>query len=358
MLIRKIVCSCVVLFLFLLSSSPLFAADGLIKKVVFHEKNGGSESVAFYLNGPWLPKAFALKGENPRVVFDFMETSLAGTVPSSIEASGDMIRKIRIGRHSNKTRVVMDLTAGGTFSFDQNFNESENILTIQLFPADSPETEKKLVIKADQEKKITPESVVELKEETVSETIIVVEPKQETVELIEIAEEVKAVEEVKVAVKKETISEETTEIAKPETVTQEVKDERDPALDPLLYDVSFENTSSKGEMVLFKLNGFYPPIVSGEEEGTPLVICDFAGTRIGEKVVRELATHGEYIERVSVKQLNDSDLIRVTLELVPDKNYDLQQVFFKEDNLFVIIVNTYKVTEATEVTEATKDTKE
>ena len=36
---------------------------------------------------------------------------------------------------------------------------------------------------------------------------------------------------------------------------------------------------------------------------------------------------------------------RVTLELVPNKNYDLQQVFFKEDNLFVIIVNTYNQTE-------------
>jgi len=350
MLIRKIVYSCVVVFLFLFSSSSLFAADGLIKKVVFHGKIGGSESVVFYLNGPWLPKAFALKGEKPRVVFDFLETGLARTVPSSIETSGDMIRKIRIGRHSNKTRVVMDLTAGGSFNFDQNFDESENILTIQLFPADSPEIEKKLVIKADQEKRITPEPVVELKEETVSETIIVVEPNQEIVEVVEIVEEVKTVEEVELVAAKEIISEETTEVVVVEKITPEVKDERDPALDPLLDDVSFENTSSKGEMVLFTLNGFYPPTVSGEEEGTPLVICDFAGTRIGEKVVRELATHGEYIERVSVKQLNDSDLIRVTLELVPNKNYDLQQVFFKEDNLFVIIVNTYKEIEVTEDT--------
>ncbi|MCI5158676.1 MAG: hypothetical protein D3906_09615 [Candidatus Electrothrix sp. AUS1_2] len=32
--------------------------------------------------------------------------------------------------------------------------------------------------------------------------------------------------------------------------------------------------------------------------------------------------------------------IRVVLDLVPNYSYDLQQVFFKEENLFVIIINT------------------
>ena len=115
-----------------------------------------------------------------------------------------------------------------------------------------------------------------------------------------------------------------------------------PVPDALLFDVAFENTSNKGEMVLFKLNGFYPPTVSGKEEGTPLVICDFAGTRLGNTVLKDQVIHGEYVERVSIQQLEDSDLIRVTLELIPSKNYDLQQVFFKEDNLFVIIINSYE----------------
>jgi hypothetical protein len=331
MQLRKTVSSCVVLFLFLLSSSPLFAAEGLIKKVVFHETNGQSESVVFYLDGPWLPKAFALKGENPRVVFDFMETRLARSVPSSIAAKGDMIKKIRIGRHSNKTRVVMDLAPGGTIDFDQKFNEKENILTIQLYPAAVPEKIETIVIKAEQEKVVTPEPLVVPQEEIVVAAAVVEEQKQEAVEVTETVEEV--VEVV------------TAEVAAIEEVIPVVKEETDPALDPLLTEISFENTSSKGEMVLFKLNGFYPPTVTGKEEGTPLVICDFAGTRLGDKVVKELATHGEYVEKVSVKQLKDSDLIRVTLELVPNKSYDLQQVFFKEDSLFVIIINTYNLPE-------------
>lgn len=330
MQLRKIVSSCVILFVFFLFSCPLFAAEGLIKKVVFHETNGQSESVDFYLNGPWLPEAFALKGENPRVVFDFMETRLAGSVPSSIAAKGDMIKKIRIGRHSNKTRVVMDLAVSGMIDFDLKFNEKENILTVQLYPVGVPDKIETVVIKAEQEKIVTPEPLVATQEETVV-AAVVEKPKQEAVEVTGTVEDV--VEVVPA------------EVAAVEEVVPVVKEDSDPALDPLLTEISFENTSSKGEIVLFKLNGFYPPTVTGEEEGTPLVICDFAGTRLGDKIVKELATHGEYVEKVSVKQFKDSDLIRVTLELVPNKSYDLQQVFFKEDSLFVIIINTYNLAE-------------
>jgi hypothetical protein len=292
---RKIVLSLAVLFSLFLFFGSLHAAEGLVEKVDFQKEDGKIESVVFHLNGPWLPRVFSLKGDNPRVVFDFMETGLARGVPSFIDAQGIMIRKIRIGRHSNKTRVVIDLTAGGEVNFEQQFDENTNILTIQLFPADFPEKQNDEVV---------------AREVTVTEPVAAVMAPESAPEVVETVETVKSV---------------------PPPVEEE-----GPVPDPLLFDVAFENTSSKGEMVLFKLNGFYPPTVSGEEEGTPLVICDFVGTRLGETVVKDQVIHGEYIERVRVQQLEDSDLIRATLELIPNKNYDLQQVFFKEDNLFVI----------------------
>jgi AMIN domain-containing protein len=321
---RSTVFSLAVLFFLLLFSGSLYAAEGLIQKVEFQKEDGKIESVLFHLNGPWLPKVFALKGDNPRVVFDFMETGLARSVPSSIDAKGAMVRKIRMGRHGSKTRVVIDLTVGGEFNFDQQFDESNNILTIHLFPADFPEKQDdevvveevaatepiKAVVVAEPEPK--PEPKPELKPEPKAE------PAQEAVKTVEKAENTATVESVIVPA-----------------------EDDGPVPDALLFNVSFENTSNKGEMVLFKLNGFYPPTVSGKEEGTPLVICDFAGTRLGDEVVKEQIVHGEYVERVTVQQLENSELIRVTVELVPSKNYDLQQVFFKEDNLFVIIVNSY-----------------
>ena len=302
----KIIICLTVLLLFFLFSGSIHAADGLIKDITFQGKNENSESVMFHLNGPWLPQAFAINGGAPRVVFDFADTRLAKTVPSSIDTKGSIIRKIRIGIHSNKTRVVMDLAAGEKCNFDQQFDETTNILTIQLYPINSPEK---------QDKKPVVAAVVE----------------KNSIETV--AEEERVEQEGVVAAA---------------TVAEKQKEETGPAPDPLLSDVSFENTSNKGEMVLFKLNGFYPPAVSGKEDGTPLVICDFSGTRLGEKVVKKQVCHGEFIERINVQQLEESDLIRVTLELVPKNNYDLQQVFFKEDDLFVIIVNPYNATDKPE----------
>jgi len=231
---------------------------------------------------------------------------MARSITTTIETQGSMIHKIRLGRHSNKTRVVIDLAAGGEFNFDQQFDENNNILTIQLFPADFPEKEKVVAKEV-----IAAKPVVEAKP---------TEPVQEVTEVVEIEE----IEEIK----------ETAEVVEQETAehvatTPAPVEEEGPVVDPLLLDVTFENTSNKGEMVLFKLNGFYPPSVTGEEEGTPLVICDFAGTRLDEKITRTQAIHGEYIEQVTIQQPEDSDLVRVIIELVPNKNYDLQQVFFQ-----------------------------
>lgn len=312
----RIIFSLTVLIVFSLFSGSLHAADGLIEKVIFHGKDGNRESVVFHLNGPWLPKAFALKGDNPRVVFDFMGTKLGRSVPSAIDTQGTMIRKIRTGRHSNKSRVVLDLVTDGVFSFDQQFDETSNVLTIQLFSADVPEK---------RNEKIVEEAIVE------ESSVVIIEDKKPTEQEV-VAPSPLVVQEQEKKVVETVVVEESPLPAEKEKLTLS---------DPLLVDVSFENTSSKGEMILFKLNGFYPPTVKGKEDGTPHVVCTFTGTRLGKNVVKEQLIQGEYIQRVSIQQMKDPDLIEVTLELMPDNNYDLQQVFFKEDNLFVVIVNTY-----------------
>ena len=298
MMNRKFVYVYAILCFLLLSSGKINAAEGMIEKVSFQENNGETESVVFHLNGPWLPKMFALKGDNPRVVFDFIDTDFGADVPLDINADGAMVRKIRLGRHSNKTRVVVDLVKNSDINFDQQFDESSNVLTINLIPLS-----------------------------TAAEPEVV----QENVEQVIVKELAQA---PLVTVQSETID-------KKAITPPPVQKKSEPISDPLLTDVSYENTSDKGEMVLFKLNGFYPPTVSGKEENTPLVICDFPGARLGKEVRLEQEIHGKFIQQVDVKKIEGSDIVRVTIELTPNNNYDLQQVFFKEDNLFIIIVNTY-----------------
>ena len=303
------------LFFVLLPSVSSLAAVSVIEDVRFQRNGDGSESVIFQLSGPSLPRAFVLQGENPRVVFDFLDTQLFRTVPPVLAANGNMVDKVRMGRHTDKVRVVFDLATAGAVNFDQDFDEQQNILTIKLFSSEYPAKHEEQVVEA-----------------------FVTSPPVAEPESVETVGVVKTVEP---------------QLVPPEEVVSDYKPQRaeviasvDVVNNPLLPEallsaVSFENTSNKGEMVLFKLNGFYPPEVSGEEKGTPKVTCVFTAIRLGEDVAAEQNIPGEYVKKISVSQMNSSNSIQVVMELAPNKNYDLQQVFFKEDNLFVIIVNSY-----------------
>ncbi|MCG6930330.1 MAG: AMIN domain-containing protein [Desulfofustis sp.] len=107
---------------------------------------------------------------------------------------------------------------------------------------------------------------------------------------------------------------------------------------PVLLDVSFEQAINNSETVLFKLSHFYPPLVFGIEKGAPRVVCDFHDAKIGADVPSQIEAGGKYVNRITVASLKDPDKVRVELELVPNHHYDLQQLFFKEDNLFVVNV--------------------
>ena len=111
---------------------------------------------------------------------------------------------------------------------------------------------------------------------------------------------------------------------------------------PILESVTFDGKSPKGEMVLFKLSDFHPPEVHGVEEGIPRVICDFKDTRLADSAQNLIKTDGQNVKIIRISKTRNPEKVRVVLDLVPNRSYDLQQVFFKEDNLFVIIVNTVK----------------
>jgi hypothetical protein len=111
-----------------------------------------------------------------------------------------------------------------------------------------------------------------------------------------------------------------------------------PAAKPQLVEVSYENSSSKGEMIFFRLSGFHPPEVTAEESETPQVHCEFAGMELGDEVQREIEARGAYVQKIV--STADAGKVRVSIDLTVGRDYDLRQVFFKEDNLFVLIVNT------------------
>jgi len=116
----------------------------------------------------------------------------------------------------------------------------------------------------------------------------------------------------------------------------------------VLESIVFENNPTRGEMVQFSLTRFHPPELFGIEEGVPRIICDFPETKPGKKLPKSIKTNGRWIKVIRIGSHQNPDRVRVVFDLAPGYNYDLQQVFFKEENVFALIVNAGRAVPAAE----------
>ncbi len=369
--------------------SPASAHAGhdqpLLENIIFDSSGGDQEQISFKLNGAHIPKIFALDGKEPKVVFDFPDTKTSDLINQIIKTNGKFIKRIRIGLHEGpnpKTRVVFDLRPNKKIDFEQQFDNASNTLVITVFHAGSQPAEPKNSTRetavAEPEKKPSAETPIldkqaQWEEELKAKEGIVKEPKKEVI----VKQETPPVEEPPVVTppKEEVIApappppatvvaEKKMEKAAPPTPAEKPLKTKSPQTDlaqptlsdnlgreplqagkaPVLHSIEFDDTSSRGEMVLFQLNDFYPPIVFGIEEGSPRVVCDFMNTKMSKGVKRLIESKGQFVQNIRTADHKDPDKIRTVIDLAPKNNYDLQQVFFKEENLFILIVNTIKDT--------------
>ena len=284
--------------------------------------SSNADQVTFKLNGSYSPKVFTLKGEKPRVVFDFQGVQFTENIKNIMQTNGSIIKQIRVGLHKGtpiKTRVVFDLSTTKEIFIDQQFDDKTSTLTATLSTLEFSSPETKQAGSA-----LTPKQEQHVNAETpLPSTVPMTAPAQNTPQ-------------------PKTVSPSTSsqgKIASPHKQNT-TPDSAQTANAPLLREISFDKSSNKGEMVLFKLNGFYPPVVQGVEEGLPRAVCDFQNTQMAEGVKSIKKANGKFVKSIRVGKHKNPEKIRVVLDLEPNNNYDLQQVFFREDNLFVIIVNT------------------
>lgn len=300
--------------LIVMSLPATFAASSAAVVIESISHNVGSETkekLTFKLSGPAGPKIFTIKGDNPRLVIDFPNSAYAGKGVISL-ADGKLATTIRTGLHltpDQKTRVAVDLAKQIPVRYTSEYSEADNTLTIELV-SDGQEQPKKEVAPLGKRETKTPQpSPPEVVSKPVEEKPVPpVFPPQEPVKKI------------------------TAVPASPETAVAKTEN-------PQLLEISFDDSSNKGEMVLFHLTTFHPPTVSAMEKDNPRVFCDFMGMDLGKGVEENIAAKGKYVERISTSRQSKPDKIRVVLNLSPNRDYDLQQVFFKNDNLFVLIVN-------------------
>jgi hypothetical protein len=296
-------------FLFVCLLLPLTAFAEPEKAVLItsisHTKNSAvKETITFTLTAPVVPKIFTIRGENPRLVLDFPQSDYTGN--NSIALPGSLLAAaMRIGFHQSpvrKTRVVVDLSKDIHVHYDTEYFAEAHTLVVTLSSA----TEKPQQVFSPELSQQSPKAP----------------PGQEELSARPLDEK-----PVPPAFSDRAEAEQPDTEGAPAPVV------------PVILEISFDDSSSKGEMALFRLNDFFPPTVSAIEKSSPRVICDFLATDIGPDVEKFISTKGKYIERIRTVRLHDPELVRVVLELSPDKNYELHQVFFRNDNLFVLIVN-------------------
>jgi len=292
----------------LLIPVPLHSAEqtaALLERITFERNSGGGETVAFQLNGPHIPKIFAIKGEAPKIVFDFYDTSPAPSIKGMMKGKGDLITAIRTGVHKDgqhKTRVVLDLAPADGYDFSQDFQTGGNTLRITVFRAQGDNGKQKngpRDAKTDIKTQVTDDTAAQPHPAAVKQT------------------------------------------GTPSPAAPPVPAARDreapPSSAPTSIDaISFEDKLDQGEKLSFQLSNFHPPAVFGIEEGTPLIVCDFTNAIVAGAIPEIIPASGRFVQQVRVEKDASASTVRVTLELIPNHHYDLQQIYFKEKDLYVL----------------------
>jgi hypothetical protein len=116
----------------------------MIKDIQYYKVSDTQDKVLIYVNAINNPKLQTLRGENPRIVLDFLNTRNIDKEKYEINTDGNFIKRIRIRSYKEpmqKVRVVFDMMPNKKYSVDQKFLKKENIYSFDI-TANYPVVEK------------------------------------------------------------------------------------------------------------------------------------------------------------------------------------------------------------------------
>ncbi len=347
-------------FLIFCASASVQAAQ--LQKIE-HRSGANGEEVVLSFDAAVHPKTFTMNGSNPRMVFDFPDTQ-TGRGVRNLSPKSAVVKGLRVGVHRDgglKTRLVMDLA---TASAKPSYSVSGNTVVIHLGnkagrTAAHEEAPTRLQPQNARKKSPAQTRAPAAADQPASAPAGSATPKGRKKEQAKPAppktpespaqeSEAKAPDQKAATEKAEqdepAAGQQTAQPGQPEASAPVASvDQQAPqaaATDPpYLSAIQFDPDSPKGELVQFRLNGFYPPVLRSVETGTPQVICEFSNLEVAPALEGPLKISGKLVQAIRMDKSAGSGKVRVFIELLPNKRYNLQQVFFKEDNFFVLIIN-------------------
>jgi len=104
-----------------------------------------------------------------------------------------------------------------------------------------------------------------------------------------------------------------------------------------IEEIQFNITPEGEEKVVFVLNGFYPPDTFVLEENVPKVVCDFSESQLAPGIDQNREVNGSFVRKIRIGDHKGAEpKLRVVLDLVPDRDYEVEQIFFRKENLYTL----------------------
>jgi len=111
----------------------------------------------------------------------------------------------------------------------------------------------------------------------------------------------------------------------------------------LIKAVRHLSVSKQTEKVLFELTGFHPPQTFTITGDRPRMVCDFNNARLGPGVSHRITVKGTLIKDIRIAHhQGPSPKVRVVLDLVPDRAYEVEQIFYRQESRFILILESLK----------------
>lgn len=106
-----------------------------------------------------------------------------------------------------------------------------------------------------------------------------------------------------------------------------------------ILEINSDITSSSGEIINIVLTGSYPPEAQVIEGDAPRIFCDFPDVRMEKNVKRTIGVNGKYVLQIRTGiHPPPEPKTRVVLDLVPEHDYEVEQLFFEKENRYSIII--------------------
>ncbi len=103
-----------------------------------------------------------------------------------------------------------------------------------------------------------------------------------------------------------------------------------------LRKITFTGSKSEGERINFALNGFHPPVITTGEGMTPQVFCEFKDATLADGVKSIVPPGGGLVQKVEIKK--EKGGVRVSLDLVKNKDFSLHQYFYRDTSTFTLVI--------------------